>query len=203
MITVLVACSGFQAGSVLAQAPAADPDMSETREPAQTESLATPDREARLDDLFSQLRRESDPEAARRIVGQIWAAWNDSGSDTVDTLMGWANQAMTDKRYGTALDLLDQVIVLAPDYSEGWNRRATLHYIMNDHAKSMADIQRVLVLEPRHFGALAGMAAIFTAAGDDRLALQALQRMLVIYPADRNTQSRVLALEDKLAADNI
>ncbi len=115
VITVLVACSGFQAGSVLAQAPAADPDMSETREPAQTESLATPDREARLDDLFSQLRRQSDPEAARRIVGQIWAAWNESGSDTVDTLMGWANQAMTDKRYGTALDLLDQVIVLAPD----------------------------------------------------------------------------------------
>lgn len=156
-----------------------------------------------LDSLFDELKRERDPKKASRISERIWAEWRESGSATANLLMVWADQAMRDERYGTALDFLDQVVTLFPDFPEGWNRRATLHYVLNDHAKSMADINRVLQLEPRHFGALAGMASIMQAAGRDKLALQAWERTLEVYPANRDAQRQVGELADKLAGDAI
>lgn len=157
----------------------------------------------KLDALFAELKREADEAEAKRIARRIWDEWNHSGSATVDVLMQWANEAIRDRRFSTALDLLDQVIVLAPDYAEGWNRRATVHYLLGNHAKSMSDINRVLQLEPRHFGALSGMGAILLAAGNERMALRAFQRSLEIYPADTGTQQRVIELEEELAGDPI
>ncbi|MDP3524636.1 MAG: hypothetical protein Q8S27_08660, partial [Hoeflea sp.] len=114
-------------------------------------------------------------------------------------MMQWADKAVTDNKNGLALDLLDQVVVLEPDYVEGWNRRATLHFMMGNHGKSMVDINRVLTLEPRHFGAIAGMAAILSASGNDELELRAWEQMLEIYPASRQAQKKVGELADKLA----
>jgi tetratricopeptide (TPR) repeat protein len=109
-----------------------------------------------LDTLFAELKRERDEKQAKRISERIWAKWRDSGSATANLLMQWADKAVTEKKNGLALDLLDQVVVLMPGYAEGWNRRATLNYAMGNHDKSMADISRVLALEPRHFGAISG-----------------------------------------------
>lgn len=162
-----------------------------------------PSRADRLNRLFAKLKRESDPDAARQTAAAIEAIWRDSGSATVDLLMKWTDKAINDKRYGTALDLLDQVTSLEPGYAEGWNRRATVHFLMNDYDKSMADIDHVLALEPRHFGALSGMAAIFKVIGKDRLAMQALERVLAIYPADRQAQDHLGELADELAGDSI
>ena len=117
-----------------------------------------------LDSLFAELKRERDDRQARRISERIWARWRDSGSATANLLMKWADKAVADKKNGLALDLLDQVVVLMPDYAEGWNRRATLNYALGQHGKSMSDISRVLTLEPRHFGAISGMAAILADA---------------------------------------
>lgn len=157
----------------------------------------------RLDDYFVELKRESDPGPAKRIADNIWSEWRVSGSATADQLMAWANEAMGDKRYFIALDLLDQVTVLMPDYAEGWNRRATLHYIMNNHSKSMSDINRVLALEPRHFGALMGMGAILSQAGRDQAALGAYLKVLEVYPAMREAQTRVGELTDEMSGDEI
>jgi tetratricopeptide (TPR) repeat protein len=152
-----------------------------------------------IDRLFAELKRESDAREAERISQRIWARWRDSGSATANLLMQWADKAVADKNNSLALDLLDQVVVLMPDFAEGWNRRATLHYAMGNHAKSMADINRVLSLEPRHFGAMAGMAAILDAAGNDALALRAWEQMLQVYPANHQAQDKVGELADKLA----
>jgi tetratricopeptide (TPR) repeat protein len=152
-----------------------------------------------LDGLFSELKRERDTKQAKRISERIWARWRDSGSATTNLLLQWADKAMVDKKNSLALDLLDQVVVLMPDFAEGWNRRATLHYAMGNHSKSMADINRVLALEPRHFGAMAGMAAILDASGNDALALRAWEQMLEVYPANRQAQTKVGELADKLA----
>ena len=152
-----------------------------------------------LDSLFGQLRSESDPASAKRITDRIWAKWRDSGSATGNLLLQWANTALNEKKYGLALDFLDQLIVLMPDFPEGWNQRATLHFVMGNYAKSMSDINHVLTLEPRHFGALAGMAAIFTANGNDELALRAWEQMLAIYPANRDAQTKLGELAEKLA----
>lgn len=172
------------------------PAQDQAAEPAKTMPDETIDP---IDRLFAELKRESDADEAERISRRIWARWRDSGSATANLLMQWADKAVADKNNSLALDLLDQVVVLMPDFAEGWNRRATLHYAMGNHAKSMADINRVLSLEPRHFGAMAGMAAILDAAGNDALALRAWEQMLRVYPANHQAQDKVGELADKLA----
>lgn len=153
----------------------------------------------RLNTLFSELKRQRDPQIAEAIANRIRGEWSQSGSATVDLLMRWAEKAIAEKRNPAALDFLARAIALKPDYAESWSRRATLHYISGDTRKAMADINRVLELEPRHFGALAGMAAILTDAGRDTLALKAWERFLAVYPADRNAQEQVNTLAEKLA----
>jgi tetratricopeptide (TPR) repeat protein len=155
-------------------------------------------RATRLDDLFASLKRESNEVKAARIAAQIQAQWQNSGSATVDLMMGWSAKAMEDKKYSVALDFLDQVVVMKPDYAEGWNRRATLNFMMNDYGRSMADIQKTLALEPRHFGAMAGMAAILKDTGRKEAALQAFERVLTVYPMLREAQKQAGELADEL-----
>lgn len=157
----------------------------------------------RLDELFARLRRESDAEQAKLIADRINAEWRDSGSATGNLLMQWAAEAIAGKNEGLALDFLDQVTVLWPDYVEGWNRRATLHFMMGNLSKSMADINRVLSLEPRHYGALAGMAAILERTGEEELALKAWEQILAVYPANRDAQTKVGELADQLTGRRI
>lgn len=156
-----------------------------------------------LDQLFADLKRSTNNNAAERLTGQIWRQWSDSGSDSINLMMEWAQRAMGSRNFAAALDTLDQVVLLAPDFSEGWNKRATLHFMMENPVKSMADIERTLALEPRHFGALAGMAEIFRARGEDALALKAYERALEVYPMMRGAQEAVGELSDTLAGDKL
>nr|WP_275785016.1 hypothetical protein [Rhizobium gei] len=155
----------------------------------------------KIDTLFSELKRERDPQKARAISDQIRVEWQTPDSATVKLLMQWAAKAVETERNATALDMLDQVVTLSPLYAEGWNQRATLHFRMGNYRKSMSDINRVLQLEPRHFGALAGMAAILTSSGSDELALRAWEQFLAVYPADRQAQEQLGELEEKLAGN--
>lgn len=159
--------------------------------------------EARLDKLFSDLKRERNERAAERLSQRIWEEWGKSGSASVDLMMGWAQDAVTAKKYDVALDFLDQVVTLSPAYSEGWNRRATVHFLMNNFSKSMADIERTLQLEPRHFGALSGMAQILKNADRKQSALDAWLRVLDIYPMNRSAQAEVSTLSDELTGEGI
>ena len=161
--------------------------------------LTTP--KQRIDTLFTELKRERDQDKAREISNRIRVEWQDSGSATVNLLMQWASKAVETNRQATALDIFDQVITLSPQYVEGWNQRATLHYQMGNYRKSMSDINQVLAIEPRHFGALAGMAAILMSSGQDELALRAWEQFLDIYPADRKAQEQLGELEEKLAGN--
>jgi tetratricopeptide (TPR) repeat protein len=155
--------------------------------------------EQRLDNLFSRLKKERSTEEARTIASEIREVFARSGSPTVDFLMESATKAIGDKRYGAALDFLDQVTILEPGYVEGWNQRATLHYLLGNYAKSMSDCARVLALEPRHLGALAGVAGILQETGRDQQALVAWQNYLNLYPADRDAQQQMVDLANKLA----
>jgi len=167
---------------------------------AQEPEAAAP---SRLEKLYSDLKRERNPKAAERLAGAIRAEWTKSGSATIDLIMQWSEKATSDKKYDVALDFLDQVTLLAPDYAEGWNRRATVHYLMNDYAKSMADIDRALRLEPRHFGALSGMAAIFEMYDRKQAALAIYERVLDVYPAMRRAQDELSRLSEELAGEGI
>jgi len=155
-------------------------------------------RAARLDELFFALKRERNEAKATRIAEQIQAQWQNSGSATVDLMMQWAALAMTEKKYAVALDFLDQVTVMKPDFAEGWNRRATVNFLMNDYGRSMADIQKTLSLEPRHFGALAGLAAILKDTGNKEGALHAFEQVLAVYPMMREAQKQAGQLAEDL-----
>lgn len=158
---------------------------------------------ARLDQLFSDLKRERNEKAAERIAGRIWGEWSQSGSASIDLMMQWSQKAIEDQKYDVALDFLDQVVTLQPDYAEGWNRRATVHFLMKNFGKSMSDINQTLRLEPRHFGALSGLAQIMAATGHKQSALEAWQKVLAIYPMMRNAQDQVATLSEELAGEGI
>src|SRR3954468_2507239 len=173
-------------------------------QPVPTEPAKPPEtRQERLDSLFSQLKRERNEKAAERIAGQIWEEWFQSGSASIDLMMQWAQHAMEQQKYDVALDFLNEVITLQPTYAEGWNRRATVNFMMSNYAKSMSDIDHTLALEPRHFGALSGMAQILKNTGKKELALKAYQRVLDIYPMMRSAQNEVSTLSEELAGEGI
>lgn len=194
---------------ILPEAPGASKPEQKPEEAAKAESKkpepVKPEltHEQKLDEMFAELKRERNETAARRVSSRIQQEWNRSGSASIDLMMGWSQKALTDKKYDIALDFLDQVVVLDPKYPEGWNRRATVHFLMNNFAMSMADIEQTLELEPRHFGALAGMAQIMEGRERKELALQAFQRILELYPMDRNAQNRVSEISEELAGESI
>jgi tetratricopeptide (TPR) repeat protein len=167
-----------------------------------TPSAATAQK-ARLDKLFADLKRERNDKAAERIAGNIWREWSDSGSASINLMMLWSQKAMEARKFGVALDFLDQVVTLDPTYAEGWNRRATVHYMMKSYGKSMADIDRTLRLEPRHFGALSGLAQIMADTDHKQAALDAWQRVLAVYPMMRSAQQQVSTLSEELAGERI
>lgn len=150
-----------------------------------------------LDQLFANLKRESNHVAARRIADRIREEWQRSGGATADLLIEWAQKAASEEKYNVALDLLDQVVTRYPGYVEGWNSRALVYLTMNDFSRAMADLSRTLSIEPRHFGAMSGLAGILRATGRDDMALNVYRRMLEVYPMQRNAQRAVLTITEK------
>lgn len=170
--------------------------------PAETQP-AVAATQSQLDKLFAELKRERNPQAADRISRRIWDEWYKSGSASIDLMMEWSNDAVQAQKFDVALDFLDQVVTLQPEFAEGWNRRATVHFLMRQFGKSMADIERALELEPRHFGALSGMAQIMKETGRRELALRAWQRVIDIYPMMRSAQDEIATLSEELAGESI
>jgi tetratricopeptide (TPR) repeat protein len=139
-------------------------------------------RDALLDSLFERLAAAPDESTARLLEEAVWQIWLRSGSDTVDVLMQQSIKAMGENEPAKALDILDAVVALAPDYAEGWNKRATVLFVLDRHGESMRDIARVLELEPRHFGALSGIGLIQRELGEKERALAAFRQALTIHP---------------------
>ena len=131
------------------------------------------------------------------------AIWMQTPSDTAALLMMRAKAAMDAQQTDVALKLLDAVIKLRPDYVEAWNRRATIYYLQNDYARSIADIEQVLSREPRHFGALAGLGMIMQDIGDEKRALDAFRKALAVNPHLEKVPDLVKSLSEKVEGRDI
>ncbi|MES0881391.1 tetratricopeptide repeat protein [Roseibium sp. SCP14] len=153
------------------------------------------DEESLLDELYADLADADDPAKAERAAREIQRIWMDSGSDTVDVLMSRAGKAIQAEDHALALDLLDIVVVLKPSFAEGWNRRATVHYMREDFGKSLVDIERTLALEPRHWGALSGLAIIQRRLGFESEALETFRRAIKVNPGLENATKAIEDLE--------
>lgn len=139
-------------------------------------------RDKRLDTLFERLHTTENANEAKQITRQIWIVWRDIENEDVDTLMDEGIRDMMFERYDQALTTFSKVVKITPGYAEGWNKRATLLYLMGDYAGSVADIKRTLVLEPRHFGAWSGLGLIYLDLDNDEAALQAFEKALEVNP---------------------
>ena len=152
----------------------------------------------RLDGLFARLRATEDAGEAFRLRDRIWSMWLESGRPEIDLVMHEGRRFMRQGILHSALGNFGFVIKLAPGFAEGWNKRATVHYMMGNLAASMQDIRRTLSLEPRHFGALTVLGAILARLGRERAALEALERALEINPHLSVTRRNVDQLKKKL-----
>jgi tetratricopeptide (TPR) repeat protein len=154
-------------------------------------------RDARLDDLFEQLQSASAGEA-QRVERSIWEIWSRSDSRLVNDLMHEGVQALAERRLGRALERFDQVVRYRPDFAEGWNKRATVHYLMRNYEASVRDIQQTLELEPRHFGALSGLGLIYDSINQPEAAIRSFEAALEINPHLDGLRRRVEELQDAL-----
>ncbi len=152
------------------------------------------------DQLFAKLAAMEEPSLqAKRLEAEILRRFHHSGSETADLLLARALEAMNAQEHALSLDLLDEVILLRPDFAEAWNKRATVYFLQRDYGNSLADIRKTLALEPRHFGALAGLGMILENLGRDEEALRALHRALDLNPQLQSVRESVDSLEKKLS----
>ena len=160
-------------------------------------------RDPRLPGLFDQLKSAASLEAAQPIEAEIWTIWTESDNDDVNLLMGIAVNALAREDYPTALELLDKMVEAAPDFAEGWNKRATVLYLMGEIERSHADVEKVLELEPRHFGALSGLGLLYIAQGEEEKALDAFRRALAVNPTMPGPQQWVDELRTRVEGQPI
>jgi len=190
-----------------AQADKPAPPRAKAIEPIQPpKDLPKPqrgDRVRNLDFLFEALKVAPDEATSKQVESRIWALWLASGSDTANLLMTRARTAIESNDYDMALELLDALVKLKPDYIEGWNRRATLHYLRKEYSASMADIQQVLIREPRHFGAMSGLGMILNEFGDEKHALEAFRRAVEINPYLSKIDEMIKSLSEKVEGRDI
>lgn len=203
------ALGAFTATSAFAQAPGPTPPASPPAArqlpgpPEKIPEATNRDRSRGIDFLLGALKNAPNKDAARFVEGRIWAQWSRTTSDTANLLMTRAKTASDAKNMDLAVQLLDAVIKLKPDYIEGWNRRATIYYAQNKYSEALSDIREVLKREPRHFAALAGLGMILQELGDDTRALAAYRRALEINPHLDRIPDRIKSLTEKVEGRDI
>jgi tetratricopeptide (TPR) repeat protein len=130
-----------------------------------------------------------------RVETEIGKLWSRSGSPAMDLLLARGNEAIAEEDYPVAIEHLSALIDHAPDFAEGWNARATAHFLEGDFALAMSDVEHVLALNPSHFGALTGLAAMFEAMDEPRQALAALRLAEKLNPNRPSIKDAITRLE--------
>jgi tetratricopeptide (TPR) repeat protein len=136
----------------------------------------------RLTALFRELAAEDPPRPVDDIEDLIWALWISHEDRTAEETMGAAVEALDSGTLDEARQFLDHLVERYPDWAEAWNKRATLAFIEKRDAESLADLERTLELEPRHFGAISGFGQICLRNGHLNEARAAFQVALAINP---------------------
>ena len=151
----------------------------------------------RLPELFQGLAKTPSPIAAAQFEAKIWNIWVEHDDSEVMRFMAIGIQSMGQGNLRVAFNAFDHIIGMAPDFAEGWNKRATVHYMLGQYDASMRDIERTLALEPRHFGALSGMGLIFDAIGNPKAAADAWERALAVHPHIKGARDRIEQLRSQ------
>ncbi|WP_424947315.1 tetratricopeptide repeat protein [Candidatus Spongiihabitans sp.] len=151
-----------------------------------------------LDVLFARLNETLDRVEAAAITRQIWKNWYQSDIPEVTALMNRGELSMRLARYDEAVKYFTEITEIAPQFAEGWNRRATAYYLIGEYRCSTDDVAKTLALEPRHFGALSGQGMIYLQLQERWLALQYMRRALAANPHLPGLKSNIKALQKRL-----
>tara|TARA_B100000768_G_scaffold165136_1_gene167529 strand:- start:134 stop:685 length:552 start_codon:yes stop_codon:yes gene_type:complete len=142
-----------------------------------------------LDKLFDQLIQATDLKNAEQLEKKIWTVWSKHPNDNELTdKMKFGTELIQYGDYNYALKVFDNIIVTDPQWSEAWNKRATVYFLMNKFKNSLDDIDKVLIIEPRHFGALSGQARIFIKLQKYERAIKSIKKALEFYPSFRSRE---------------
>jgi Tfp pilus assembly protein PilF len=137
--------------------------------------------------------RGDDAAAARRAEAALWQMWSTSGVPDVDRSLQRGIEAMERGDLIAAEALFTDVIRRAPDFAEGWNKRATVRYLAGNHAAAIADCEETLARKPHHFGALSGQGLCHMALGQPREAAALFRRTLAVHPHLEAARSNLTA----------
>ncbi|WP_052732917.1 tetratricopeptide repeat protein [Hymenobacter terrenus] len=151
-----------------------------------------------LDDLFARLRLATAPAEIEALQSGIWQLWLTTGDAALDKELEAGMRAMQAGDYTLAIDHFNRIIIFKPTFAEGWNKRATAHYLRGEYRASLHDIDETLQREPRHFGALWGQASIMRQLGEYRRALTILNKLSVICPHLPGLYEQQLSLRELL-----
>lgn len=155
--------------------------------------------DSRLDGLFEQLKDAKTTREGALLEAAVWQIWSETDEDDAAFLFRRGLDAMSADRPEDALGYFSDAIKKAPEFAEAWNKRATVLYVMGDYQRSVADVEQTLALEPRHFGALAGLGLINMALGRDAAALRAFEAALRVHPQQPGLRVKAKELRDKLS----
>jgi tetratricopeptide (TPR) repeat protein len=152
----------------------------------------------RLEALFDSLKRAPNRESAEKLQSEIWEIWCEAPDTTLRTMMQWGMTALDENRLEVAEQAFSRVVIYDSEFAEGWNKRATVRFVMGDFEGSVADIERTLKLEPRHFGALAGLGQILLRYDELRGALRAFEAAIAVNPHLASIGEAIGALKQRL-----
>ena len=156
-----------------------------------------------LDKLFDQLIKTNDSNNAERLEKKIWSVWSKHPNDNkLTNKMEFGTELMQHGDYNYALKVFDNIIITDPQWSEAWNKRATVYFLMNEFTNSLDDIDKVLSIEPRHFGALSGQARIFIKLQEYEKAIESIERALEFYPSFKSREL-ITEIERLIKEDSI
>ena len=168
-----------------------------------TLNLHADQNDERLNGLFEQLSLVSDPVVLRATENQIWAIWLEHRNADVQRLLTLGTEAMNRRQLPEALLIFSQIVENFPNFAEGWNKRATLYYLVGNTDASIEDIKRTLELEPRHFGALSGLGLVYLQQGKLALAEKAFQRLITVHPNSPTAQENLRLVREQRAVNVI
>ena len=156
------------------------------------------------EDIDALFKRLQDPKADQdAVVELIWQKWSKSGSPSMDLLLERGNKAMEAQDWPTAIGFFTALTDHAPGFAEGWNARATAYFNEGMIGPALADIRQTLALNPRHFGAMSGLATILEELGHPDDALEVWHKVEELTPYRTPVKEAVERLEKTISGQTL
>ena len=166
--------------------------------------FADDNRQREIDKLFIQLKSANDFENSKKIEDKIWDLWiTHPSKNSLTKLLADGSSAMMDNKLDTAYNKFTEVIKLDPNWAEAWNKRATVLYLMGKYKLSQADIDKVLAIEERHFGALTGQGLVQTALKNYQKAIDSYIEAHKVHPFMKSPMIMIEKLQIELQKQSI